>query len=117
MLPRSIMCCTLFLTVKKERAGGGWLESQKVGHFALRRASLPHFHIVHLTFQSIFHPLRRTPNSTQDQHLAFLISDPASFSHVISRCSGHVGVFQKLPVFFCFFFPVLQPHPQNFGDL
>lgn len=65
MLPLCIMCCTLFLTVKD---GEGSPESQKLGHFfAFRWALLPHFHIVHLTFQSIFHPLRCTPNSAQNQ--------------------------------------------------
>lgn len=37
------------------------LESWKLGHFAFHWALLSHFHIVHLSFQSIFHPFRCTP--------------------------------------------------------
>lgn len=92
---------------KKKELGEGSLERQKVGHFAFRWASLSHFHIVHLTFQSIFHPLRRTPNSSQDQHLAFLISDPAS----PPLCSGHAAVF------LLFFFFSFASHPQKFSHL
>ena len=45
--------------------GEGWergsAESWKLGHFAFHWALLSHFHIVHLSFQSIFHSLRCTP--------------------------------------------------------
>lgn len=61
MLSPGIMCHTLFLTVKDGR--GLFDSGGKLGHFAFHQAMRSHFHIVHLAFQSIFHPLRCIPNS------------------------------------------------------